>query len=82
MKDQIELLTHTDAHRLIDTLPVRHPTSTNAIRKSISQEPEDPPPPGESPSIQAFLTGLSWATYAFAVVAVVFLTWSAADLFK
>jgi hypothetical protein len=85
--DQVELLTRQkQAHRkgdvrhILDNLPVKgQKPPVESMKDAISQESDDPTPPGESQAFQAFLTGLSWATYALAIAAGVLLAMTATE---
>ncbi len=85
--DQVELLTHQknqthsgDVRNILDNLPVTSDRpSAKIIKNTITRETEEPPTPGESPFVEAFLVGLNWASYAIAIVAAMVLAWVAAD---
>jgi hypothetical protein len=65
-KDQVELLTR-DAKHVLDSLPVKERPTDKIIKDTLVHEAENPPPPGESPGFQAFMTGLTWAGYALII---------------
>jgi len=84
--DQIELLTrekNRDVQHVLSNLSVRQPVrredrrQTESMLDSVAKEAEEMSPPGEGPTVRAFLTGLSWTAYALAIGAVLFLTWTA-----
>ena len=86
--DQVERLIHQkgstqpihprDVHRILDELLVQPPVAApKTLKEFIAAEPEDPAPPGESHTLQAFLTGLTWMMFALALGALGWLTLSA-----
>ena len=85
MDDQIELLTqerNRDVRHVLDNLPVQEDPSATRVQEIISREPEMPSTPGESALFQAFLSGLSWATYVIAIAATLALTWASSIAFR
>jgi hypothetical protein len=73
----------TEAERFIESLPVQKhyktPKRAMTLKDFIDAEPESDDPPGESPTLRATLTAMTWIGFALAVGAAVWLTATAGD---
>ena len=66
-----------DAHDILHTLPVQHPSPAKSVMDFVAEEPEDGVTLGQSAVLRNFVTGLSWAMGALLLGMVVWMTYSA-----
>src|SRR5258708_39458716 len=80
-KGSIQPIRPRDVREILDEIIVRSPAPPKSVKDYITQEPEDPTPPGEGVFLQAVLTGLSWTMFPLALGALAWLTLSAGEMY-